>query len=486
MKNLSKERCCNSLKEHAKCPHLTDQVKGEALRALNAIGRYMATLRENRAKGVACQGPHCATCGNFQRLHVSLHSPAVFCWNHLPSYCEANHSFLSVELSSMEVYCYLCKDYVYLNDDDIALKWKGYGLNGRWAPTDKERALLSEHAKSVFLKEHMLGLRGINNLGNTCFMSVIIQVFVNNPLFWTYFLEDSHSPSNCQQSKSGQNCITCNMETTFTEMFASDKTPYSPLHLMYSIWKDQESHMAGYHQQDAHEFFAVLLQGFHTGWKTRFNLRASGPDPCQCTVHKLFGGNLRSDLLCEDCDTMSTVSEPFLHISLGLPEINYSRNSGTSIMDCLSEYCNLELLPDAPPCKRCNNQMKKQMSVNTLPSILCLHLKRFKQERNDERKKVGTCVSYPEELNLSPYLSGPIIKKRNGEVDNSSPVIYRLYAVVNHIGHSMDNGHYTCYIHHYLTSHWFKFDDHMVSRATVSEVLGNQSHAYMLFYMRDV
>lgn len=41
----------------------------------------------------------------------------------------------------------------------------------------------------------------------------------------------------------------------------------SLLSKMYSIWKDQDSHMAGYHQQDAHEFFVVLLQGFHTGWK---------------------------------------------------------------------------------------------------------------------------------------------------------------------------------------------------------------------------
>lgn len=148
-------------------------------------------------------------------------------------------------------------------------------------------------------------------------------------------------------------------------------------------------------------------------------------------------------------------------------------------------YCNVEEI-DAF-CNSCKlpQPQKKQMSIDQLPPLLCLHLKRFKQERNEERKKVETCVYYPQLLNLSPYLSETIIKLRSGDNKPHPKVSYSLYAVVNHIGHSMDNGHYTCYIRHNLTSQWFKFDDHMVTKATLPEVLDNQSQAYMLFYMKD-
>lgn len=52
------------------------------------------------------------------------------------------------------------------------------------------------------------------NLGQTCFLNVILQSFVANPLVLDYFLSDKHNHQLCKN----KDCTCCEMDKLFAEV----------------------------------------------------------------------------------------------------------------------------------------------------------------------------------------------------------------------------------------------------------------------------
>jgi ubiquitin carboxyl-terminal hydrolase 22/27/51 len=125
------------------------------------------------------------------------------------------------------------------------------------------------------------------------------------------------------------------------------------------MWVSQK-HIAGYSQQDAHEFFISLLDELH---KTSHGTMSR----CKCIIHRTFGGQLQSDLVCLNCGHTSFALDPFLDLSLEI-------KSSTKLSDCLDEYTQPERLKYA--CKNCKHpEATKQLSLKRLPPVLAIQLK---------------------------------------------------------------------------------------------------------------
>ncbi|WIA31949.1 hypothetical protein OEZ86_002806 [Tetradesmus obliquus] len=105
-----------------------------------------------------------------------------------------------------------------------------------------------------------LGLRGLNNLGNTCFMNSVLQVMFHAPLLPAFYLGEGHDPSACRLTARDKPCLSCQMESVFGEVYSGNRQPFSPAEFLYQWWRFADS-LAGYQMQDAHEFFLSLLEG---------------------------------------------------------------------------------------------------------------------------------------------------------------------------------------------------------------------------------
>jgi ubiquitin carboxyl-terminal hydrolase 22/27/51 len=170
-------------------------------------------------------------------------------------------------------------------------------------------------------------LKGFLNLGATCYLSVVMQCFLHNPLLKNYFLSDKHNNQLCGKVS----CMCCELDLLFTEVFSnsfemkasqvsnttsnSSSPPIGPVSLLRALWENSAD-IAGYSQQDAHECFITLLNQLHLG------ADGSSNGTCKCFIHQIFAGQLESDVKCGKCGHVNPTVDPMLDISLelkGLP-----------------------------------------------------------------------------------------------------------------------------------------------------------------------
>lgn len=209
---------------------------------------------------------------------------------------------------------------------------------------------------------------------------------------------------------------------------------------------------------------------------------------CHCIIDKIFTGGLQSDVICSYCNYISTKVDPFWDISLEIRVSDTNLREPLRLEDCLFRFTLPEILTsfNCSFCKCTSKEAKKQLTMKNLPIVCCFHLKRFEQS-NKIHKKISHHISFPEILDMSPFMS----QNQPATNNNSTTTIpntndtnstlkrkYFLFAVVNHHG-SLESGHYTSFIR--LTKdQWFKCDDHIISKASIKDVM--KSEGYLLFY----
>ncbi|KAJ7503328.1 hypothetical protein B0H11DRAFT_1975258 [Mycena galericulata] len=483
------------------CPHIsaalaTGDVPGSPLKKFRQVVAWEVHRFQNvknPAKRRKVSAPTCGTCQlALHRPFVCLHCSYAGCWKngHISTHLQESQHTFCADLKSGSIFCSQCRDFIYdAKVDEMHLASivtaeeeetrfqvakKHRERFQTWVPTAQDTAAL-ENSVPIPCQ----GRRGLLNLGQTCFMNVVLQCFVHNPLLRNYFLGDKHNHKQC---KVEEDCTCCEMDKLFTEIFSDEPTAYGPINFLVSTWR-KSAELQGYAQQDAHEFFISTLNHIHS------NCRGSTNVSCNCIIHSTFAGQLQSDVVCERCGNTTTTVDPMLDISLELKSVVSGDNT---LAACLKRYTQPEKLgPKQYSCVKCGkaaHEVSKRLSIKKLPPVLSFQFKRFEHKTADKSsaRKIDAQIRFPATVNMAPFTT---LVMKNSEKENSSPVFsypgpaamyeYDLFAVINHEG-QINNGHYTNYAR--FEDEWYRFDDDKVTHANLSACLN--SNPYMCFYVK--
>uniref|UniRef100_A0A663E5M1 Ubiquitin carboxyl-terminal hydrolase n=1 Tax=Aquila chrysaetos chrysaetos TaxID=223781 RepID=A0A663E5M1_AQUCH len=280
---------------------------------------------------------------------------------------------LVLSLDNWSVWCYICDNEVPYSTStrlgqtvDYVRKQGPESLseNKEFENKKVEKDSKNEQEKEVSLKEENshpstnseVTVKGLSNLGNTCFFNAVMQNLSQTPVL-RELLKEAKMPGTTVKIESPElsmepqlikldqpGPLTLAMYQFLTEMQETKKGVVTPKELFAQVCK-KAIRFKGYQQQDSHELLRYLLDGMRAEEIQQVSvgiLKAltdsnkqneeeikkkikeyEKKKGIQSVVDRIFGGELTSTIMCEECRTVSK-----------LPALNS--------LDCLVAFCFLQ------------------------------------------------------------------------------------------------------------------------------------------------
>ncbi|KAL5809819.1 hypothetical protein ACOSQ4_026387 [Xanthoceras sorbifolium] len=182
-----------------------------------------------------------------------------------------------------------------------------------------------------------VGLTGLLNLGNTCFMNSAIQCLVHTPEFARYFREDYHREINLQNPLGMVGELAVAFGDLLRRLWAPGRTPVAPRPFKTKLARFAPQ-FSGYNQHDSQELLAFLLDGLHEDLnrvkqKPYIKSRDADGRPDEEVADEYWAnhiarndsiivdvcqGQYKSTLVCPVCNKVSVTFDPFMYLSLPL------------------------------------------------------------------------------------------------------------------------------------------------------------------------
>eukprot|EP00731_Ephydatia_muelleri_P009622 Em0005g208a len=329
----------------------------------------------------------------------------------------------------------------------------------------KESNLVTSGAYVLFYHrtQRKPGLCGIQNFGNTCYISAAMQSLFSLPAVQEYLKTwPSAPPSECSTDPA-------HVMAAFSETVGNiQKGNVAPS----GYRKNIEVLSLGFQkfsQQDSHEYIMCLLEKISKWTETNHNAIQDGVQYGVSPITELFKGAFQSTIECTSagCLKKTVREDPFISLSLPVPQ----QQETIDLQKCMEWALgsSIDTKSNTWCCSECHafSQPRRTTKILTYPKVLIVHLKRFHLNRG-LREKVNTTVVFDNLLDLSPFGVTP-----------SLVASYDLTGVINHYG-TITGGHYIALRKH--DGKWYEFDDAKVTPITAEEVV--TPVAYMLFYQR--
>ena len=361
-----------------------------------------------------------------------------------------------------------------------------------------------EKQRQEFEKEKQLEnlpiLVGLNNIGATCYMNATLQAFSNTDQLTDYFLNkfqynpndeskkmsneyykliinlwDKHktngafSPEDFKTVLSKENPLFQGVKANDSKDLINFLLERLHTELNNPITNANEINYINVNQLNEMESFNAFLQDYQNNYKS--------------IISELFYGVLETKCKCTGCQAIKFNFQVYSFIEFPLPEVNkYCYNNGRrmslvnndgtnpdiDLYECFDYYQKIDYMTgdNKMYCNLCNTTLDSfySTSLYSLPKYLIINLNRGKNAYYQCK------VHFPEQLNLINYVSF-----KNGVT------VYKLYAVICHVGESSMSGHFMAYCRNKKDDNWYLFNDAFVNKCT-QPYQYNNGMPYILFY----
>nr|XP_021520548.1 ubiquitin carboxyl-terminal hydrolase 45-like [Meriones unguiculatus]XP_021520549.1 ubiquitin carboxyl-terminal hydrolase 45-like [Meriones unguiculatus] len=308
----------------------------------------------------------CLKCG-FQgcgKNSESQHSLRHFRSSGAESHC------VVISLSTWVIWCYECNEQLSTHCNKKVLaqivdSLQKHVLKTQTGAFSRIIKLCEEKRETGELKKGRKGscvpsVKGITNLGNTCFFNAVIQNLAQTYILFELMNEIKEDGTKFKISLSSApqldplvvelsspGPLTSALFLFLHSMKEAEKGPLSPKVLFNQLCQ-KAPRFKGFQQQDSQELLHHLLDAVRTEEtkriqasilkafnnpttktaddETRKKVKAYGKEGVKMNfIDRIFIGELTSTVMCEECANISTMKDPFIDISLPIIEERVSK-----------------------------------------------------------------------------------------------------------------------------------------------------------------
>ncbi|XP_034719837.1 ubl carboxyl-terminal hydrolase 18 isoform X1 [Etheostoma cragini] len=322
---------------------------------------------------------------------------------------------------------------------------------------------MCERIFSVFSNCRMrdyFGMRGLTNYHLSCCVNTLLQTFSAT---W----EVGDLLDKWETASVRADCVPLQLKNVLAAM-RNDHQFVPHRAFLHSLDKNSVQLNT---QHDADEVFLSILN---------FMQLQMDDKPLALEIQNLYKISVETYLQCLECTSVQTLTSYLLGLPLHVKEDH------DSLEDCMTSFFEYQELKgiNCCFCAECGKKTPSKQGVKllSLPRILCVNLKRYRNGRGFTRK-LDCRVTFPETFDCSETpneaISADFVQDE---------FRYTLHAVVVHSGNAMC-GHYTAYVRNRRNQGWYYADDSHVKPSSWEEVQTtyggeNRGTAYMLMYRR--